>query len=287
VKIYDTGTCRLAYECLGAGDGFPLLFLHGATVDHVSMKNTFEEYFGGRDGEYRRVYVDLPGHGASGYSFFRANMGDMLAETLAFLRGNFGRPPCVVGYSMGGFMALKLAETIPFPALFLVAPPVYTDSSRIKKPPAMGLALDELTGEERKAADRRYLLLAAKRTPDSLRRYRANLSQGLSPGQYLYQAALFRNAAAEDLSIVPEKIVSRAAFVVGQQDLLVGYSDQFELFSKMKFSEYHSFYDCGHFLPVECPQFGGIFRDWLESASPRNCARAAICAAEEPWALPD
>lgn len=274
----------LAYECLGPEDGVPLAFLHGATVDHVSMKNTFEQYFTGAGRGYRRVYVDLPGHGESEYSLRRADMACLLEEVGAFLRGNFALPPCLVGYSMGAFLALKLAETTPFPAMFLIAPPLYTDKTRIAKPPEMGLVADSLSAEERKEADDRYLKLAAKKNADTLKRYRANLTPGFFPGRSLYQAALFRNAAAADLTIDPGRIVSRTALLVGQQDLLVGYRDQFELSSRLKFSEYHSFFDCGHFLPVECRQFGGIFRDWLDSAAAKPGPEAAISARPERWA---
>lgn len=112
MEKYNTGTCSLAYECAGPEDGVPLVFLHGATVDHVSMKNTFEDYFTGAGRGYRRVYMDLPGHGESGCSVFRANMADMLKDVGSFLHSSFERPPCVVGYSMGGFLALKLGGAV-------------------------------------------------------------------------------------------------------------------------------------------------------------------------------
>jgi pimeloyl-ACP methyl ester carboxylesterase len=274
MKKFDTGTAELAYEAVGSERGLPLVFLHGSTLDHVSMKNTFEKYFAGRDLEYRRVYVDLPGHGASGHSLLRANMGALLEDLGAFLRGNFERPPCLVGYSLGGFAALKLAESIPFPSLFLIAPPVCTDKDRVTRPLAVKLAADELSEEEKADADARYLLLAAKRTTDTLKRYRANLGGGFSAGRWLYQARLVMGAAGENLSVDPALINSSTTFLVGRQDLLVGYRDQFELSMKLQSSEYHSFSDCGHFLPVECAQFGGLFRNWLHTATLRTAAAA-------------
>lgn len=267
MKKYDAGSCRLAYDCFGPEDGVPLVFLHGATVDHVSMKNTFEPYFSGPGRGYRRVYLDLPGHGESGCSFFRANISDMLHDVGAFLKNSFARPPCLVGYSMGAFVALKLAETTPFPTLFVIAPPVYTDKEKIEKPLAMDLAVDELSEEERRGAEPRYLLLAAKKNTGTLKRYRDNLAAGLSPGRWFYQNRFFRNAIESDLTIDPALIVSGTVFLVGQQDLLVGYRDQFRLSSALRASDYHSFCDCGHFLPAECRQFEDIFRNWLGAAA--------------------
>ncbi|MDD5208449.1 MAG: alpha/beta hydrolase [Elusimicrobiales bacterium] len=273
MEKYSAGSSLLAYARFGPEDGFPLVFLHGATVDHVSMKNSFEQYFRRAGRGYARYYIDLPGHGESDCPLFRAGITEVLNDLGSFLRYKFARPPCLVGYSMGGFLALKLAEATPFPALFLIAPPVYTDKSRIKKPLKIEGAVDELSRDERKSADSRYLLLAAKKSPETLRRYKANLTPGFFPARWIYQARLIRNAIAADLTINPRKIASATAFLVGQQDLLVGYRDQFELSSKLKFSEYHSFYDCGHFLPVECSQFGSLFLNWLETAAAKCGAR--------------
>jgi pimeloyl-ACP methyl ester carboxylesterase len=199
------------------------------------------------------------------------------------VRGNFRRPPSIVGYSMGAFLALKLAETTPFPALFLIAPPVYTNKARINRPAAMGIVADDLSEEERQGADRRYLLMAAKKNAGTLKRYKENLAPSFSPGQWLYQSTLFRNAAADDLTIDPARIGSRTAFLVGQQDLLVGYRDQFELSERLMFSEYHSFSDCGHFLPVECGQFGDLFRNWLLTARPMPSPAGVISARPDQW----
>ncbi len=227
------------------------------------MKNTFEPYFKGMDREYRRVYLDFPGHGESGRPLARATMRALLADMESFLSDNFEKPPSVVGYSMGGFVAMKLAEKIKFPSLFLVAPPVCTNKHKISKPKKVELASDELTLEERKAADARYLLLAVKRTSETLRRYRANLVPGFSPGRFAYQTLLFANANSVSLTIRPRLIGSRTVILAGRQDILTGYRDQFELVSRLKSGEYHSFYDCGHFLPNECGQFDALFIDWL------------------------
>ncbi|PKM96973.1 MAG: hypothetical protein CVU79_10565, partial [Elusimicrobia bacterium HGW-Elusimicrobia-3] len=50
MKRFDTGNTWMAYAEDGPEEGRPVVFLHGATVDHVSMKNTFEPYFAGANG---------------------------------------------------------------------------------------------------------------------------------------------------------------------------------------------------------------------------------------------
>lgn len=263
MKRFDTGNTWMAYAEDGPEEGRPVVFLHGATVDHVSMKNTFEPYFAGANGGYRRVYPDFPGHGASDSPLTRANMPALLEDTAAFFRGNFSKPPTVVGYSLGGFVALKLAEKIRFPSLFLIAPPVCTDKTKVRRPAAASIIIDELTQAQKKTADARYLKLSVKRTAQTLNRYIADIPTGFYPGRLTYQALLKSRAGAANLKINPDRIESRTTFLVGQQDTLTGYIDQFKLSTKLKDSEYHSFYDCGHFLPHECRQFETLFREWL------------------------
>lgn len=258
----------MAYADAGPEKGRPVVFLHGATVDHVSMKNTFEPLFFGADAGYRRVYPDFPGHGASDSPLTRANMHSLLEDSAAFFRGNFTKPPAVVGYSLGGFVALKLAEKIRFPSIFLIAPPVCTDKSKIRRPAAATIITDELTQAQKKTADSRYLKLAVKRTAQTLDKYRADIPSGFYPGRLTYQALLARRATAANLKIRPALIESSTTFLVGQQDTLTGYIDQFKLSTKLKDSEYHAFYDCGHFLPHECRQFETLFREWLRMGGP-------------------
>ena len=46
------------------GEGYPILILHGSTLDHRHMFETFEPLFGATEG-WKRIYVDMPGHGNS------------------------------------------------------------------------------------------------------------------------------------------------------------------------------------------------------------------------------
>ena len=78
MKLFDTGNTRMAYAEAGPETGRAVLFLHGVTVDHVSMENAFEPHFRGAYAGCRRVYPDFPGHGASDCPLARANMPDLL-----------------------------------------------------------------------------------------------------------------------------------------------------------------------------------------------------------------
>ena len=56
---YEIGGHDVEVEVIG--DGRPILFVHGLAVDRRVMTALFEPLPSG----WRRIYVDLPGHGAS------------------------------------------------------------------------------------------------------------------------------------------------------------------------------------------------------------------------------
>jgi pimeloyl-[acyl-carrier protein] methyl ester esterase len=97
---------RLAWREAGAGP--PLLLLHGWCFS----SRVFAEAFAAFSADYRVLAPDLPGHGASDpaadYGF--AALAADLREWLAAL---FHDPIRLLGWSMGGQVALELAASLP------------------------------------------------------------------------------------------------------------------------------------------------------------------------------
>ncbi len=96
------------------GDGPPLVLLHGFTQTRAS----FEE-LASRWASRRLVLVDLPGHGASAaVAVDLGQAADLVAEVLHELGES---PADVLGYSLGGRLALHLALLHPGEVRALVA----------------------------------------------------------------------------------------------------------------------------------------------------------------------
>lgn len=99
----------LAYYEEGSEAGSPIIFVHGFGC-HAGHFRHQQHYFAGT---HRTVSVDLRGHGASD-----APLQDYdvigFADDLRFLCDHLGADrPIVVGHSMGGNIALKLAVRYP------------------------------------------------------------------------------------------------------------------------------------------------------------------------------
>lgn len=106
------------------GDRPPLLFIHGAYTGAWCWQPHFLPFFA--ELGYHCVALSLRGHGRSGggqrsASWGIADYADDVAGVAASIRERFGRPPVLVGHSMGGFVALQYARTAPVSGLALLA----------------------------------------------------------------------------------------------------------------------------------------------------------------------
>ena len=108
MRVVRDGVC-LAYHEAGAGDGSPILFVHGfgCNGSHFRLQ---QQHFAAST---RTVAVDLRGHGASDAPL--QDYGPIgFADDLRWLCDHLGlERPIVVGHSMGGNIALKLAARAP------------------------------------------------------------------------------------------------------------------------------------------------------------------------------
>ncbi len=100
----DRNGVRLFYTDAGAGDP-PLLLVHGWCCDSSHWKRQLPAF----RREHRIVTIDLRGHGKSSKPRQDYTM-DGFCEDLEWLMGKLSlRRPVVVGHSMGGVIAMRLA----------------------------------------------------------------------------------------------------------------------------------------------------------------------------------
>jgi 2-succinyl-6-hydroxy-2,4-cyclohexadiene-1-carboxylate synthase len=140
----EAGGLRWRVRAWGGFDAPPLLLLHGFGADGRTWAPLAERLAAG----WRVLAVDLPGHGgttAPGPSWDLARAAMALATLLPALDA---RPPVVLGYSLGGRLALQLALHVPLPGLVLVGA-------------SAGLP-DAAARAERLAADQRWIARLAE-----------------------------------------------------------------------------------------------------------------------------
>jgi pimeloyl-ACP methyl ester carboxylesterase len=87
------------------GKGFPIIILHGLSIDHRAMAGPLEPVFKDREG-WKRIYLDLPGMGETPGLDWITNQEQVLDIVLHFIESVIpGQRFAVAGYSYGGYLA--------------------------------------------------------------------------------------------------------------------------------------------------------------------------------------
>jgi 2-succinyl-6-hydroxy-2,4-cyclohexadiene-1-carboxylate synthase len=102
-------THEVSYHLWQAGAGTPLLLLHGFTGSAANWAALFPQF-----SSQHTVYApDLPGHGATRVPSDRFSMQAAAADLAALIDQVIGKPAHLLGYSMGGRLALFLGLHYP------------------------------------------------------------------------------------------------------------------------------------------------------------------------------
>ena len=106
------------------GEGYPIVMLHGWTLDHQVMLHAMEPLFENRS-DWKRIYIDLPGMGYSESQQSIQNSDDILVAILLLLDDIIPSQPFIIcGNSYGGYIARGIVrlrqDTVR--GLLLIAP---------------------------------------------------------------------------------------------------------------------------------------------------------------------
>ena len=109
--FFEVNGVRLHY--VEAGQGTPVILVHGLACDHVPnwmLPRVFQKL----SRRYRVIALDIRGHGKSDKPHDPAQYGLELVDDVVRLMDHLGIAKAhVVGYSLGGFITLKLALRHP------------------------------------------------------------------------------------------------------------------------------------------------------------------------------
>ena len=130
------------YEMLG--EGRPIIMLHGWSVDHRHMVSDLEPVFGHRDG-WKRIYLDLPGHGLTPGKDWITNQDKILDVILDFIDNVIpGQRFVVGGVSAGAYLARGVVHhrSSSIDGLLLTVPLIVADDTKRHVPAHVTLLAD-------------------------------------------------------------------------------------------------------------------------------------------------
>lgn len=250
------------------GAGTPILIIHGFCVDHrllLGLDPVFDAH-----GQWRRVYVDLPGMGQSAAGP-EIDSADAVAEVVvSFARKTFGAERfAVLGNSFGGMIARHLVAEFgeQVLGLALLCPVVIADHGSRTLPAKTVLQADPTllaALEPADAAD--YEAMAVVQSPENWFLFR----DAALPGFRVFdQAAIQRISSNYTLRAEPESRFANfqgpTLILSGRQDHVVGYQDQVALAGSYTQATVAVLDRAGHNAHLDQPELtAALLGEWME-----------------------
>jgi pimeloyl-ACP methyl ester carboxylesterase len=251
------------------GEGTPILLIHGWSADRRYMLADLEPIFAEHPG-WRRIYFDLPGHGATPAPDWLSTQDQMLSILLDLIDTVLPQGPfAVAGNSYGGYLTTLLFRSIPERLLgagLLVPDTPRSDGTR-DTPPAVTLRpdpsiFDDLAEDEAWIPD--ALVLHERRMVEEIR---AHDMPGYRVSDRAFLERLNEHYVLEGDAGRPGPPFARPSLILaGHQDATVGYRGAWALVDELPRATFAVLDTVGHHLGrVEAPTlFRALVGDWLE-----------------------
>jgi pimeloyl-ACP methyl ester carboxylesterase len=265
----DLDGVRLSYAMEGAGT--PVLMIHGFSLDHHSMRACMEPVFALRPGRWMRIYLDLPGMGASPAPPWKGSSDRMLQTLLRFLDAVIpGRDFLVAGDSYGGYLARGIVHARPLRVLglLLICPVILAPAAARDVPPLTVVSRDEELFAGLASAERAdFSATAAVQTRRTWERFHAVIGPAVSRGDAEFLKGLHGEGYpySFDVDDLEVPFLRPSLFLLGRQDSVVGYRDAWKLAVHYPRASYVVLDGAGHSLEVEQEAlFGALTGEWLD-----------------------
>ena len=258
------------YELLG--EGRPIIMLHGWSVDHRYMVSDMEPLFRQRDG-WKRIYLDLPGHGRTPGKDWITNQDKILDVVLDFIDNVIsGQRFVVVGQSAGAYLARGVVHHRPasIDGLLLTAPLIVADDAKRHVPSPVTLVADSALVSELEPDEAEGLFqIAVVQSRKVVDYIRANFPSASETGDQAFQAKIREYpenyAFSFDVDALPKPCPAPTLIVTGRQDSVAGYRDAWEILDNYPRGTFVVLDRSGHFLGIEQEDlFHALVGEWLD-----------------------
>ncbi len=266
----DLKDITIHYEQFGAGR--PIIMLHGWSIDHRHMVSDLEPVFGHRDG-WKRIYLDLPGHGLTPGKDWITNQDKILDVVLGFIDNVIpGQRFVVGGASAGAYLARGVVyhRSASIDGLLLTVPLITAYDAKRHMPPHVTLATDTALVSELEPDEVEGLFQSAVVQSRKVVDYiRTNFSSANEIGDQAFQAKIREHpenyAFSFDVDALPNPCPAPTLIVAGRQDSWVGYRDAWEILDNYPRGTFVVLDRSGHFLGVEqADLLHALVGEWLD-----------------------
>ncbi|SDC97498.1 Pimeloyl-ACP methyl ester carboxylesterase [Terribacillus halophilus] len=258
------GDTEIYYE--EAGEGTPIIMIHGYSPDHRLMSGCMEPIFKNKKG-WRRIYLDLPGMGKTKHYQQISSSDEMLEMVANFIHTIIPHQVyAVAGESYGGYLTRGLLEREPEKILgaALICPVIKPNFSERDVEEHIVRQEDNelkarLTAEEWDDFRSNNVILNSY----TWERYNKEIVGGcaVSDAEFLDKV---KQRYAFSFDIDKSIFRSPAVFLMGRQDDVVGYKDALDIMELFPEGSFAVLDTAGHNLQIEQPAiFQASITDWL------------------------
>ncbi|MFD1738938.1 alpha/beta fold hydrolase [Bacillus salitolerans] len=252
------------------GEGKPLFIFHAMGTDHRSMKAWIEPVFQQEKSDWKRIYVDIPGHGGSNQVVDIKNndeMLDILLELIDVLVHD--QPFSLVGMSFGGYLAQGIMHKRinQVEGICLLAPALHTGARSTSSKKMMETNEEVLNKLDQEIVTAIHTLLVYQ-TKENIQLF----LEEVQPGRLLANRKFLTSewkTKGYFFSFEPfahmSEIDKPALLVLGKNDSIVGFEDHMKLAGKFQHVSYAVLDRAGHLLQIEARnRLIHLFMNWLE-----------------------
>jgi len=254
------------------GEGRPIIMIHGWSVDHRYMVSDMEPLFRQRDG-WKRIYLDLPGHGRTPGKDWITNQDKILDVVLDFIDNVIsGQRFVVVGSSAGAYLARGVVHhrSASIDGLLLTVPLIVADDAKRQVPSPVTLVVDSALVSELEPGEAEGLFqLAVVQSRKVVDYIRVNFTSASETGDQVFQAKIREDpenyAFSFDVDALPKPCPAPTLIVTGRQDFVAGYRDAWEILENYPRGTFVVLDRAGHLLTIEQEDlFHALVGEWLD-----------------------
>jgi len=257
------------YELLG--EGRPIIMIHGWSIDHRAMVNDMEPLFRKRDG-WKRIYLDLPGHGRTPGKDWITNQDKLLDVVLDFIDNVIpGQRFVVAGASAGAYLARGVVHhrSASIDGLLLTIPLIVADDAKRHVPSHVTLVANSMLASELEPDEAEMFKLAVIQSRKVVEAMRANFMPASKTGDQAFQARIREHPKnyefSFDVDAIPKPCPAPTLIVTGRQDAVVGYRDAWEILENYPRGTFVVLDRSGHFLEIEQEDlFQALVGEWFD-----------------------
>lgn len=273
----ETDKATIDYEA--HGEGRPILFLHGWTMERRVETSVYEKIFATRAG-WRRIYPDLPGMGRSVAKAGLASQDDVLETLLAFIDRVLPGRFVLAGTSGGAYLARAIAarRRSRIDGLLLRVPAIIADTARRTLPSFRPLVQDDAlmaTFDDEERAALADVLVQKRDYIDAFSERQRTLVQpaiaATAPIALEIRADPKRYGFSFDLAEAEKGFEEPTLIIAGRQDMVVGYRDAWTILESYPRATFAAIDRADHGWPVEKPDLlAALIDDWLARIAERE-----------------